>query len=204
MPTIRFNTEKSDLLDEYKKMARLADDRLRSLEKATLSRSGFEHATDYAYKKAQKDIVNRFGTPDNGKYRFNKLLPKSYTKAQIKAAMNDIRDFVAKPSSSVAGILRIYKKRMNTLNEKYADSGLNMTLDDMDKLFKNNTWDKITARYASDTAWKKIGERTKEIEKQRKLLEEAGQKIHYDDNPFEAAIDQLANETGKLKITDLK
>lgn len=200
MPTIRFNTEKSDLLDEYKKMARLADDRLRSLEKAALSRSGFEHATDYAYKKAQKDIANRFGTPYNGKYRFNKLLPKSYSKSQIRAAMNDIKDFLSKPSSSVAGIKKVYQKRVNTINKKY---GLNMTVSDMDKLFKNNTWDKITSRYASETAWKKIADRVKKTEKVKSTIKEASDKIKYSDNPFEQIINELANEKGKLKITDL-
>ena len=114
------------LNDLYRRLAKVADQRLVRLEKLS-SEEGFNTATKWAYARAQKDIQKYSGA---GATRFNTKPPEN--EAQLKAKINDMRAFISAPSSTKTGIVSVYKKKAETTNKRY---GTNFTWEDIAKLY---------------------------------------------------------------------
>lgn len=146
---------RSSLEAEYRKLAKRADQRLVRLE-AAAAKPGYESVTQYAYKKAMRDI--RAWSGENAS-RFNTRPPKNTN--QLKAKIADIKRFLSSASSTIGatketrGIKQIYQERANTINEKY---DTNFKWQDLAKLFESGLWEKLknSDTYSSDADFQTI------------------------------------------------
>lgn len=127
---------------EYKKLARKADARLRAIEKYAKQKyyKGIER---YAYARAIRDIELWSGT---GKKRFDTKPPDSLQ--GIRAKINDIKMFLESPTSTKAGVTEIYKKRADTINNKY---GTNLTWQQIADYYTSAAHEKAAEMYGSKT-----------------------------------------------------
>lgn len=125
---------------EYRQLAKRADQRLVQLE-AYQHEKNFKEATLWAYRTAMKDIKNYGG----GK-RFNIAPPEDLK--TLKAKINDIKDFLEKPSSTKRGIISIYKKKADTFNK---NNGTNFTWQEVGKMFERGAFEKLDATWGSKT-----------------------------------------------------
>lgn len=141
---------KAQLLKEYKALAKKADRRLRELEKLS-EESDFKDATRFAYARAMKDIEHRFG---EGETRFDKRLPKQTKKLGVVAAIKDVERFLNMPSSTKTGIIAGYKKRAETISQKY---GVDLSWKDVAQLFEHGRWDQILRNMTSAQVFKQLG-----------------------------------------------
>ena len=132
----------------YKKIAKAADNRLRRLEE--LSRNPkYKEVTEWAYKVAQKDIRDMFGSDAR---RFNKKLPANLN--TVYKDINRVLNFLNAPTSTKKQIDEIFVKRANTIKDKY---GVDMSWSKTATVFDTVLWKKTGARKASATALKAIG-----------------------------------------------
>ena len=142
---------RKELEAEYKKLARRADDRLRSLEVYS-RRPGYKAIKDYSYASALKDI-KRFG----GKKRFGtgkSAMPKSDRK--LMAKINAINKFLGAPTSTLGGINKIYKNRAESLNSQY---GTKFTWQSLAKFFESGYFDKLNEKLiTSDDVFNVVAE----------------------------------------------
>ena len=148
------------LLKEYRSLAKRADQRLVRLERYA-QRTGYENIKQYAYARAMRDI-RAWG----GKTRFNTKPP--IDTQQLMAKIHDIEWFLHSASSSLKptyrngqlesqGIETVYGKRADSLNKKYAGSGVNVTWENIGQLFESTLYRKLSRKYSSDTAVRIIG-----------------------------------------------
>ena len=140
----------------YKRLAKTADQRLVRLEKASKEEL-YKPAKEWAYAKAQRDIrkwlpagqeepaVLRFNTKIPG---LDKLKPEQANEKLI-AKINDIKSFLAAPTSTKQGITNVYKKRADTLNKNY---GTKFTWKQMAQYYESGQADLWDAKYGSKTA----------------------------------------------------
>lgn len=133
-----------DLLKEYRRLAKRADQRLVRLERY-MKRPGMEELSKGAYSRAMDDIEVWSG---KGKKRFNTSPPKSSEGLQAK--INDIKAFLRSDTSTMApGIdtrgfsISSYEKMAQTFNQRYGTQ---------------LSWKEISAFYQS-SKYKKISER---------------------------------------------
>lgn len=142
------------LLREYRQLAKRADQRLVRLEKLSTNKN-FKQVKQWAYKNAVTDAVH-WGANAN-KPRFNIAPPKTsegkINITQLKAKIQDIKTFLDKPTSTKAGIINIYQKKADTLNEKY---GLNLNWSDVGDLFESRLYKKLDASMGSGTRLRAI------------------------------------------------
>lgn len=108
----------------YKRLAKVADQRLVRLEKLS-KQENFKGVENYAYARAQK-ALDVWG----GK-RFNTKMPESPNLRNEKIA--DMIHFIEAPTSTKEGITNIYSKRAKTLSTKY---GLNVDWRDLGKIME--------------------------------------------------------------------
>ena len=140
-----------DLVKEYRKLAKRADQRLVRLEKLSTQKD-FKQVKQWAYKNAVTDALEWGANPD--KPRFNIKPPKSTI--SLKAKIQDIKNFLEKPTSTKAGIIEVYDKKAKTLNEKYKEYGLDLTWSDVGTFFESALYKKLSKKYASGTVIKAI------------------------------------------------
>ena len=153
----------NDLVKEYRKLAKRADQRLVRLEKLSTQKD-FKQVKSWAYKNAATDAALWGANPD--KPRFNIAPPKNKTSLQAK--IQDIKNFLDKPTSKKSEIINIYQKKADTLNEKYIvrdEKGkiipeksyqLNLNWSDVGTLFESAAYKKLSAKFGSGTALKAI------------------------------------------------
>lgn len=106
---------KADVIKEYRRLAKRADDRLRALEKLA-GQEYFHGVKDYAYKRALRDI-RAWG----GDQRFLTKPPR--TVKQIQAKIADINTFLDSITSTKTGIKSVYQQRGNTLSDQLGLTG---------------------------------------------------------------------------------
>ena len=132
----------------YKRLAKVADQRLRRLEDLQ-GVEGYENAWKWAYKNAQRDIEKWGGRSEKG--RFDTAAPSD--PRQLRAKINDIKAFLGSKTSTKQGITQVYKKRAATWNEKYKT---NVTWEDLAKYYSKGINEKMERDFASDTVNKAI------------------------------------------------
>lgn len=123
----------------YNRLAKVSDMRLERLEELS-KEEGFKTAKEWAYRRAEKDIAKYSGGKPGAAPRFNR---KPANEAEMKAKIRDMQTFLASPTSTKSGIVSVYKKRADTINEKY---GTNWTWEDVAKYFlkaQNVKYEKI-------------------------------------------------------------
>lgn len=143
------------LEDNYKKIAKKADNRLRELEKAAAN--GREDATQYAYKVAMENIRHFSG---EGAKRFNTKAPEN--QQQLQRKINDILDFLNSPTSRVKGIDEVYEKRTKTFNENW---GTDFTSEEIGRLFESGMADKLDRKLGYGNSLVILGELQQKIKK---------------------------------------
>ena len=138
----------NDLLSEYKKLAKRADQRLVRLEKYS-DQEHYKGVLTYSYARAQRDIKSWSGQDAT---RFNTTPPKNAQQLQAKIA--DIKQFLDSPTSTKKGITDIYKARAKTTNKKY---GTNFTWQDLANYYESELSTKLDSQYGSKTLIKALG-----------------------------------------------
>ena len=142
---------RAELEKEYRKLAKRADQRLVRLEKLS-QEEGYSVATQWGYRKAMKDIRKWSGEDAR---RFNTAQPKDDRELFLK--VQEIKEFLdpnKTPSTTKSGILKIYKKKADTINERY---GTNFTWDQLAKFMQKDTFSKMESKLASKTVLRAIG-----------------------------------------------
>lgn len=132
-----------ELMREYRRLAKRADQRLVRLEK--LAESGdtnFEGVLTYSYKRAASDATKWGSTSE--KPRFNIKPPE--TKGELSAKIKDIESFLNAPTSTKQGIMNVYKKRAETFNKKFGEK------DEKGNVKNPVTWQQLANYYKSDQA----------------------------------------------------
>lgn len=145
------NTSNAELEKIYRRVAKVADQRLVRLEKLSQQKN-FKQVKQWAYKNATIDALEWGANPN--KPRFNIKPPEH--KNSLKAKINDMLNFIEKPTSTRAGIIEVYQKKADTLNEKYKEYGLNLNWSDVGDLFESTLYKKLSKKYSSGTVLKAI------------------------------------------------
>ncbi len=187
---------RSSLEAEYRKLAKRADQRLVRLE-AAAAKPGYESVTQYAYKKAMRDI--RAWSGENAS-RFNTKPPKNTN--QLKAKIADIKRFLSSASSTIGatketrGIKQIYQERANTINEKY---DTNFKWQDLAKLFESGLWEKLKSSetYSSDADFQTIAHIKANFKEVKKAIQEDNE-VNIDtlDDVENFAINEMLSQYG--------
>lgn len=142
-----------DALQYYRRLAKVADQRLVRLEKLAET-PNFENVTAYAYARAQRDI-SRY---TEGGHRFNTKPPLNQDGTVNTRLLNekiaDIKTFISSVSSTKAGIISTYQKRAKTLNDKY---GTAYSWEDLADYFQSGDFEKHKKDYGSETIFKALG-----------------------------------------------
>lgn len=136
------------LQQQYKRLAKVADQRLVRLEAAAQSKE-YSNIKQWAYARAMYDIKSFSGKDAK---RFNQKMPES--EEELRAQINSMKAFLGSPSSTVSGLSK-YKHEAKVINQKY---GTNFSWQDMVKYFSskmNEKFDKIN--HASDVILRAIG-----------------------------------------------
>lgn len=156
-------------LEWYRRIAKVADQRLVRLEKLAQDEH-FKNVEKWAYAGALNDIHRWSG--DNAK-RFNTAPPKD--DRELLSKIKDIQSFIEKPTSSKRGIVEIYKKRADSINKK---QGTKFTWQQIATYFESGLADKSDKQLGSaTTALSIINERIKKLDKIQSDIEEANDSI---------------------------
>ena len=120
----RMPKTKAGVLADYGKLTRLANDRLREIEKRAAT-DGLTSLTQYAYKRAVHDLqgATRFASKE-------KIENLNYN--AIVKRMNDMRRFLRSKSSTTRGVKSMYSQNASRFNKKY---GTNFTQEEYDKIW---------------------------------------------------------------------
>lgn len=200
-----YNYKTADrLLKQYRKVAKMADQRLVRLEQEA-SRPGYENIKEYAYARAVSDIESWDKAVKPGKeyakMRFNRNIPmkkgpdgKMVPDLEgIKAKLTDIERFLISVTSTRAGVTEFYEKRADTLNRHhYLRGPSRITWEDMKNYFESELADELKEEeVGSDTIVRAIGSikrHQKELTPDRiKQAAEKNIRIARDDNVNEVA-----------------
>lgn len=141
---INKNPDYIDAYVTYRKKSKMADQRLVRLE-ALSHEKHFHGVLEFSYKRAIRDIQSW-----GGNNRFNTAPPTTLTELQAK--ISDVEAFLSKPTSKKSSILKIYKKRADTINKKYAsDFGVKFTWQDIANYYESESATKNDSQYGSKT-----------------------------------------------------
>lgn len=182
----------------YRRLAKTADQRLVRLEKAS-DQEYYKTATQWAYARAVKDIkkwIKPGTTPD--KFRFNTAPPKG--QEDLLSKINDIKTFLASPTSTKKGITEVYKKRAETVNKKY---GTDFTWQQLAKYYTSGQAELWDAKFGSKTALRTIAQLQKNKKKLIEDIEKADQKdIRVDSAVLQKTVEKALADNN-LNIKDL-
>lgn len=174
-----------DLYKEYKRLAKRADERLRSLERAS-GREGYRDITRYAYSRAQYDI-RAFTGQDKAFGRFD-VKPVGGTAGEkynmLQKMMASVKTFLNSETSTIGpakgpegqrleGIRGIYEKRAQTTNEEY---GTSFTWQNMATYWLSGLGEKMNAKYGSKTALAMVAKNPKKTAAILRSIERANQR----------------------------
>lgn len=111
-------------LQYYKRLAKVADQRLVRLEELAGMREGkpgkpgFEKVTSYAYDRAMRDLeIYGGGKRFNTKPPLNK--DGTVDNRLLSEKLADMRAFLSAPTSTKQGITDVYQRRADTINKKF-------------------------------------------------------------------------------------
>ena len=200
-------------LKEYNKLAKKADRRMRELERFSRDPK-FESLLNYAYRSAVKDIAS--WTPPGKKrdalYQLDKnTLINASSKPRwqrntptdtnsLKAKIKDIEKFLKKPTSTMTGTVKIYKKRTETINKRY---GTKFTWEQLADYFETGLADKASDKYGSKTVLMAIGVIQKnKTEVLDKIKEKSEAHIQVKNVAVEKAVNGMLSEYG-LELQDI-
>lgn len=183
----------------YHRLTKTADQRLVRLESYEHDKY-FKPATQWAYSRAQHDLQKWTGQgPGAKKLRFNTAAPKGEEKLISK--INDIKQFLSSPTSTKRGIIDVYKKRADTINNNY---GTSFDWKSLAKYYDSGQADLWDSKFGSKTALRTIGQiqkTPKEVIDKIKAAEEKDLKAE-DQKMIDENI-RMALKDNNLNIEDL-
>lgn len=180
----------------YRTLAKTADQRLVRLE-AYEHDPNFKNATKYAYARAMRDIEQWSGEQAR---RFNTTPPA--TLSGLKAKIEDIKTFLASPTSTKKGMKDILQKRADTLNENY---GTNFKWNDVGTFFESELAQKMDSDYASKTMLKIVASLQKNKDEILTELKKANEKdVRVPDDMVEKLVRDVLNNYGKEVVDYLE
>lgn len=144
----------NNMLRYYRRIAKVADQRLVSLESYAYDKY-FGGVLNYAYKGAMHDL-QKYGEG----HRFNTKPPQSVN--ELRAKIKDIEKFILSETSTKIGVKRTYIQKANTVNERY---GTNFTWMDLANYYMSGMADKMDRMFGSKTAMMVIGQLQKQSKK---------------------------------------
>lgn len=155
-------------LQWYKRIAKVADQRLVRLEKLSRDKH-FKNVEKWAYSNAMNDIKRWSG--DKAR-RFNTKPPTD--NRELLSKIKDIKSFIEKPTSSKRGIINVYKKRADSINKK---QGTKFTWQQIATYFESGLADKSDKVLGSATTGLTIiNELTKKLDDIQQDIEKANDK----------------------------
>lgn len=183
----------------YHRLAKTADQRLVRLESYEHDKY-FKPATQWAYSRAQHDLQKWTGKgPGAKKLRFNTAAPKGEEKLISK--INDIKQFLSSPTSTKKGIVDVYQKRADTINQKY---GTSFDWKSLAKYYDSGQAEIWDSKFGSKTALRTIGKIQKEGKKVVEKINEAVTKDQKaEDKSMADAMVRKALKDNELNIEDL-
>lgn len=134
MPKNQKNT-REELLKEYRVKIKVANQRLRELEKLAKSDANYENVLEYAYRVAGRDI-KELGIGNLEKVRYR--VPKNTNK--LKSAINRVDKFLSSPTSTKTGIKNTYEKNAKNFNAYY---GTNFTWQELKTFMDVSNFDEL-------------------------------------------------------------
>ena len=187
----RMPKTKAGVLADYGKLTRLANDRLREIEKRATT-DGLTSLTEYAYKRAVHDLqgATRFASKE-------KIENLNYN--AIVKRMNDMRRFLRSKSSTTRGVKAMYSQNAKRFNAKY---GTNFTQSQLAKFFNKDTglYEKIKSKnpdWGSETVMKAIAQiRQNKDEVLEQMERENKNHIDTDSVKVNEVINELLTEYG--------
>lgn len=179
----------TELYKEYKKLARRADDRLRSLERVS-GREGYKDVTRYAYARAQYDIRAFTGDADKAFGRYN-VLPAGSTEkekfAMLQKMMASVKTFLNSETSTIGpakgvegqrveGIKGSFQQRAETTNENY---GTSFTWQNMATYWLSGFGKKMADMYGSKTALAMVAKHPRKVAAILKQIDQASKRDEF-------------------------
>lgn len=146
---------REEIEKEYNRLAKKADARLRSLESYQWDKN-FKTSTKWAYAKAMRDIKSW-----GGKKRFQ-TSSKGLSDTELQMKIKDIETFLDSPTSTKSGIIKVYKKRVDTLNKKLKTD---YTWQEFADFIQSDVYKKIAGLFGSDTILSVVS-KTKKLNKE--------------------------------------
>lgn len=183
-----------DLMKEYRRLAKRADQRLVRIEKEYSKQKGFENLKNYAYKKAMMDI-RHWGGPDAK--RFNIAPPKGKNATadtmMLKAKIADIKDFLEKPTSTLKETRKVYERRAEKLSETW---GIDMSWQQIKNVTDSALFEKLEAKMDRYIVLKVMGviqDNKDNVEKRLAGIKDEGKLIHIkaDDPVIEYEVEKV-------------
>ena len=175
-------------LKEFRTLAKRADQRLREIERYA-DRSGFENMTNWAYKKAMRDIQYWSG---EGKTTFNRDAPTSLK--QLRAKTRDIQEFLNAPTSTMTGTKEMYQNRADILNKRY---GTSFSWEDLGDVFDRKEENEFYQKFGGKTYLKAVDYLKNNEEKIMKgLMSRENITIRTGNRKVNTAVNQLLDEYG--------
>ena len=133
---------RSEMSQLASKLAKTANQRLRSLEKA-----GLQNASN-AYRYIEKlhfDKDNATATDSKGRMKFNTNY-RGLTYQQIQHNIGEITRFLEAQTSTVSGVNTKYRKGFETYRERY---GADISYAEFTDLMRNDTMKRLKAQFSS-------------------------------------------------------
>lgn len=178
-----------ELVKEYRKLAKRADQRLLRLEALSRTKK-YENVLKYSYAVAVKNIES-YGEVKN-KPRFNTKPPENSNTLQAK--INDIKHFLDSISSTKKGIVSVYEKRADTINKRMGlDGNDKFTWQELADFFQSKTYEKLASMFGSKTVFDIIGKTKKALPEIAKAIKN-NQKIKVADWKVNDTINKMIAE----------
>lgn len=143
---------RKQLKQQYIKEARLANERLRAMEKLA-KKQGFENVTQYAYRVAMRDI-KKYSTARGRGDRFT--IPKNTN--QLERALKDVRKFNEAKTATRRGVISLYKQDAVNFNKTF---GTNYTWQELKVVLDDVNWEELKEQYGSPVLVKVIKSMTR-------------------------------------------
>lgn len=158
----------NELLKKYRKLAKRADQRLVRLERYS---DVNKNVKEWAYKQAMFEIKKYGG---EGATRFNIKPPEDQKQLERKIAA--IENFLFKPTSQVRNIIKIEKKRLESLKTTLKKDNRfegDIPFADWIKIHQSGTFERMEEKYGFYTSVKSLGVIEKEQDKIKQIIEDA-------------------------------
>lgn len=185
-----------ELVKEYRKLAKRADQRLVRLEALSRTKK-YENVLKYGYSVAAKNIES-YGVVKN-RPRFNTKPPENSNTLQAK--INDIKHFLESISSTKKGIVSVYEKRAETLNKNMGLKGDDkFTWQELADFFQSKSYEKLASSFGSKTVFDTIGSIKKNLPEIAKAIKN-NQKIKVADWKVNDTINKMIAENN-IRLED--